>query len=100
MNHYKKVIVKGSIKCKRELLFEGEPIEKVVNRLLTTGEQPEVTDTMIYTERKEGVIPDIDIRTDRFDIAQKAMGNVAKSYIAKREFHLKEKEKNNNNESA
>ena len=38
-----------------------------------------------YTERKEGVIPAYDVRTDRFEIAVEAMGKVVKSNIAKRE---------------
>ena len=40
---------------------------------------------LIYTERKEGVIPAYDVRTDRFEIAVEAMGKVVKSNIAKRE---------------
>ena len=41
--------------------------------------------SLIYTERKEGVIPAYDVRTDRFEIAIEAMGKVVKSNIAKRE---------------
>ena len=48
---------------------------------------PPITDgaPIIYTERKEGVIPAYDVRTDRFEIAVEAMGKVVKSNIAKRE---------------
>ena len=40
---------------------------------------------MQKTERKEGVIPAYDVRTDRFEIAIEAMGKVVKSNVAKRE---------------
>ena len=40
---------------------------------------------MIYTERKAGVLPEHDIRTDRMEIAIDAMDKVEKSYKARRE---------------
>lgn len=40
---------------------------------------------IIYTKRSEGVRPEHDIRTDRFDIAIDAMDKTAKSYAARRE---------------
>ena len=53
---------------------------------ITESKEP-ITDgaPIIYTERKEGVIPAYDVRTDRFEIAVEAMGKVVKSKIAKRE---------------
>ena len=65
--------------------FEGESIEKKVSKLIENNEP--ITDgaPLIYTERKEGVIPAYDVRTDRFEIAVEAMGKVVKSNIAKRE---------------
>lgn len=49
----------------------------------------------IYTERRDGVEAQYDIRTDRFEIAIEAMDKVAGSYKAKREERLKiEDEKN------
>ena len=39
----------------------------------------------LQMERKEGVIPAYDVRTDRFEIAVEAMGKVVKSNVAKRE---------------
>ena len=44
-----------------------------------------ISTPLIYTERKEGVIPAYDVRTDRFEIAIEAMGKVVKSNVAKRE---------------
>ncbi|AXH77850.1 MAG: hypothetical protein [Microviridae sp.] len=64
---------------------EGETIEQKVDRIVNNSEP--ITDgaPMIYTERGEGVKPEFDIRTDRFEIAIDAMDKVAKSYTAKRE---------------
>ena len=63
----------------------GISIERKVERI-TESKEP-ITDgaPIIYTERKEGVIPAYDVRTDRFEIAVEAMGKVVKSNIAKRE---------------
>ena len=40
---------------------------------------------MNYSERKDGVLPETDIRTDRFDVALDAMDKASKSVRAKRE---------------
>lgn len=71
-----------SIQTKPSL--EGETIETKVQRILSTKEP--ITDgaPIIYMERSEGIDPDSDIRTDRFDIAIDAMDVVSKSKIAKR----------------
>ena len=44
---------------------------------------------LIYTERKDGVQPSYNIRTDRWDVAVEAMDKVTKSYHAKREERAK-----------
>ena len=53
--------------------FEGEAIEKKVAKLLENNEP--ITDgaPIIYTEKKDGVLPQYDIRTDKWEIAQSAM---------------------------
>ena len=45
-----------------------------------------ITDSapIVYTERKDGVLPQYDIRTDRFEIAIDAMDKVSKTHVAKR----------------
>ncbi len=65
-------------------LIEGERIEEKVRRL--TDEKSPINDgaPIIYTERKDGVLPAYDIRTDRWDIAQKAMEENMKAISAKR----------------
>ena len=64
---------------------EGETIEEKIRRI-TNNKEP-ITDgaPLVYTERKDGVRPEFDIRTDRFEIAVDAMDRIAKEKIAKRE---------------
>lgn len=64
---------------------EGERIEEKVSRAVNNKEPIEDTAPIIYQERKDGVRPEFDIRTDRFDIAIDAMTAVKKSKVAKRE---------------
>lgn len=63
--------------------FEGESIEKKVAKLIENNEP--ITDgaPIIYTEKKDGVLPQYDIRTDKWDIAQSAMDLANASKIAK-----------------
>lgn len=63
--------------------FEGESIEKKVSKLIENNEP--ITDgaPIIYTEKKDGVLPQYDIRTDKWDIAQSAMDLANASKIVK-----------------
>lgn len=65
-------------------LIEGETIEDKCKRL-TESKEP-ITDgaPILYTERKDGVLPAYDIRTDRWTIAQEAMDKNRKAIDAKR----------------
>lgn len=58
---------------------EGEYIEEKVRRITENGEPIEDGAPVIYTERKDGVNPAYDIRTDRWEIAQNAMEQVGNS---------------------
>ena len=64
---------------------EGETIEEKVRRIIENNEPISDTAPIIYTNRKDGVLPAYDIRTDRFDIAIEAMDKVTKTTIAKRD---------------
>ena len=63
-------------------------IERIVN------ENAPITDgaPIVYTERKQGVLPEMDIRTDRFDIAIEAMTTVASTNIARRNKAIEDRE--------
>ncbi len=81
--------------CDTQNLFEGETIEREIERITTEKTPIESVSPQIYTEAKDGVLPEYDIRTDRWDIAMEAMDSVAASYRAKRENYLNTKETDN-----
>lgn len=62
----------------------GEFLETKIERIVNNNEP--ITDgaPIIYQERGEGINPDYDIRTDRFDVAIEAMDIATKSKLAKR----------------
>lgn len=63
---------------------EGESIELKIERLIENNEPISDSAPIIYTERKEGVLPQYDVRTDRFELAIDAMDKVSSSHVAKR----------------
>lgn len=89
MYKYKKAIPTS---LKRNTSYQGERLEQKVNRIVNNGEPIEDSAPVIYTERKDGVLPAYDIRTDRWDIAIDAMDKVDKMHQAKRMENLKEKD--------
>lgn len=64
---------------------EGETIEEKVRRIENNKEP--ITDgaPIIFTEKKDGVLPAYNIRADRWDIAVETMDTVHKTNIAKSE---------------
>lgn len=65
--------------------FTGETIETKINRIVNNKEPIKDNAPINYTARKDGVMPQYDIRTDRFELAVDAMDYVTKSHLAKRE---------------
>lgn len=65
--------------------YEGESIEQKLERILNNKEP--ITDSApeIYTERKDGVGAQYNVRTDRFELAAEAMDLVQKNVQAKRD---------------
>lgn len=53
--------------------YEAEPLEVKLRKAAEDKTPIEAIAPMIYTEKSKGVIAEYDIRTDRFEIAQKAM---------------------------
>lgn len=68
--------------------YRGERIEEKVRRISTTKEPINDSKQMQFTERKDGIKPEHDIRTDTKELAVIAMDKVAKSNILKREGKL------------
>lgn len=64
-------------------VYEGEAIETKVRRLMETGEPIKDGAPLVYQERKEGIKPEFDIRSDKWEIAEGAMNMVAKAETAK-----------------
>lgn len=75
--------------------YVGETIEQKINRIVNNKEPIKDGAPIIYTDRKDGVQPQYDIRTDRWEIAADAMDKVSKSHLAKREHSLGERAKEN-----
>lgn len=68
--------------------YEAEPLEVKLRRATEEKKPIESVAPMIYTEKSKGVIPEYDIRTDRFELAQAAMeklNSVKFSEVAKNE---------------
>lgn len=72
----------GRIKRKAE--NEGESLEEFLRRQTETNEPIQATAKIQYTERKDGVLPEYDIRTDRFEYAMRAMDKVHATNAAQR----------------
>ena len=89
---YKKTkIEKTSIKVNES--YTGESIEDKINRIVNNNEPIKDGSPLIYTERKNGVEAQYNIRTDRFEVALDAMDYVSKSHVAKREHNANERAK-------
>lgn len=83
----------GSSRIKLNQSTQGELLHEKIERMLTNGEPMEDASVAIqYSERKDGVLSQFDIRTDKWDLAQEAMNKVSSSYEAKREDRIKERE--------
>lgn len=81
---FKKTVSYGNTSIVRNEAIEGETIETKIERIVNNGEP--ITDgaPIVYTERKDGVRAETNIRTDRFEIAVEAMDKVSKSHTASR----------------
>lgn len=63
------------------LTYQAEPREVKLRKIIS-GEANNMEDGVfptIYTEKKDGVQPEFDIRTDRFEVAIEAMDKINQS---------------------
>lgn len=81
--YQKRPYTKTTLKVNKS--YEGERIEEKIQRIVNNKEPISDGAPIIYTERKDGVNPAHDIRTDRWELAADAMDKVSKSNRAKRE---------------
>ena len=71
---------RGCIK-EPNLIYEAEPREVKLRKIIS-GESNDMEDGVfptIYTEKKDGVKPEYDIRTDRFEVAIDAIDKINQS---------------------
>lgn len=64
-----------------DLTYQAEPREVKLRKIIS-GEASNMEDGVfptIYTEKKDGVLPEYDIRTDRFEVAIEAMDKINQS---------------------
>lgn len=88
---YKKVIIRNT-RLKINNSVEGETLEQKLERMLESKEPITNGAPIIFQDRKEGVNPAHDIRTDRFEVAIDAADKNTKMQQAKREFFQKRKD--------
>lgn len=63
------------------LTYQAEPREEKLRKIIS-GESSSIEDGVfptVYTEKKDGVLPEYDIRTDRFEVAIDAMDKINQS---------------------
>lgn len=63
------------------LTYQAEPREVKLRKIIS-GESSNMEDGVfptIYTEKKDGVLPEYDIRTDRFEVALDAFDKINQS---------------------
>lgn len=74
---------------KRNNSIQGESLEKKLERIIANKEPIKDGSPIIYTERKDGIQPSYNIRTDRFEVALDGLDKIHKSQMAKREERAK-----------
>lgn len=75
--------------------YEGKPLEWELKKMMTEKVPIQATSPEIFTEREKGVMPQYDIRTDRWEIAERSMEIVEQARTAITE---KDKEPNETQE--
>lgn len=82
----KRINVPTKSKIRATDAYECDRLELKLRRLIESKEpiDENVTVPLVYTERKDGVLPAYDIRTDRFDLAIMAMDAANRMRDAKR----------------
>lgn len=63
--------------------YEAEGLEMKIRRMMEGKEGIEDAVPLVYTDKKDGVLPAYDIRTDRFEIALNAMDKMRQAEVAK-----------------
>lgn len=87
---YKKATFpKTSLKVNKS--YQGESIESKMNRIVNNKEPIKDGAPLIYSDRKDGVLPQYDIRTDKWEEAIDKMDYVARAHQAKSDGQITER---------
>lgn len=81
MLHKKKYAGFTRTKIVRRALEKGESIEEMVRRSIATDEPIEATKNVIFTPKKDGVIPAYNPRTDKQTIAVNEFDRITQQLI-------------------
>lgn len=74
----------------------AESIEEKVAKLIANNDPIDSVAPLIYTEKKDGVLPQYDPRTDRQEIALEAVDRITRSQEMARRFNAGEIDANGN----
>lgn len=66
------------------ILREGQSLEEFLRKAMKGNEPIQATAKVTYNDRKDGVLPQHDIRTDRFDLALQATDKLHATQAAAR----------------
>lgn len=77
------------VPMKGNTAYEADTLETTVKKMLENGEPIGDLVNMEYTERKDGVRPEFNVRTDKMDLAMEAMSVADKTHKAKRAERMK-----------
>lgn len=80
----------GTTSIKVNDSVEGELIQTKIARIMNNGEPIDEVADLVFTERGEGVRPELDPRTDKWDVALDAMDSASKTHLTKRKERLKQ----------
>lgn len=78
---YKKINIRKS-SIQRYDVIEGQTIEQKIERLVNNNEPIEGEDKPIYTDRKDGCLPDYNIRADKMELALEAIDKATANKMA------------------
>lgn len=80
----KKGIVYPTSRIQTDLTLEGQSLEEMLRKMVAGKEPIQATAKIGYSERKDGVLAEYDIRTDRFELAMLASDKVHATQYAAR----------------
>lgn len=83
MNYKKQILPPETMKGIKA--YKAESIERKIARVLSNKESIKDQAPLIYTDRKDGVQPDYDIRTDKYEYLVEGHDALAKTKRAKRD---------------